>query len=67
MTQIEILDGVARQFGRRMHITIDGTEGGTGMSPLGPMNDMGLPTLTCLLAIAKDSRTRSSMSILVAM
>jgi hypothetical protein len=53
MTQIEILDGVARQFGRRMHITIDGTEGGTGMSPLGPMNDMGLPTLTCLLAIAK--------------
>ena len=53
MTQIEILDGLARQFGRRMHITIDGTEGGTGMSPLGPMNDMGLPTLTCLLAIAK--------------
>jgi NAD(P)H-dependent flavin oxidoreductase YrpB (nitropropane dioxygenase family) len=53
MTQIEILDHLARQTGRRMHITIDGTEGGTGMSPLGPMNDMGLPTLTCLLAIAK--------------
>ena len=34
-------------------VTIDGTEVGTGMSPLGPMNDMGLPTLTCLLAIVK--------------
>lgn len=53
MTQIEILDSVARRFGKRMHITVDGTEGGTGMSPLGPMNDMGLPTLACLLAIAR--------------
>lgn len=52
MTQIEILDTVARRYDKRMHMTIDGTEGGTGMSPLGPMNDMGLPTLTCLMAIA---------------
>jgi hypothetical protein len=53
MTQMEILDSMARKYGKRMLMTIDGTEGGTGMSPLGPMNDMGLPTLTCLLAIAK--------------
>ncbi len=53
MTQIEVLDTVARKFGVRIHVTIDGTEGGTGMSPLGPMNDMGLPTLVCMQAILK--------------
>ena len=53
MTQIQVLDSVAKKFGKRIHITIDGTEGGTGMSPLGPMNEVGLPMLTCMLAIAK--------------
>lgn len=56
MTQIEILNAAAKKFGKRMHITIDGSEGGTGMSPLGPMNDMGLPTLTCMLAIVEAKR-----------
>lgn len=53
MTQIEILDQVARQYDRDLHITIDGSEGGTGMSPLGPMNDVGLPTLACLMAMQR--------------
>jgi hypothetical protein len=53
MTQIQILEEVAKKFGIRIHITIDGSEGGTGMSPLGPMNDMGLPTLTCMHAITR--------------
>jgi len=53
MTQFEIINDVARQFGIRIHVTVDGSEGGTGMSPLGPMNEMGLPTLLCLQAIFK--------------
>jgi glutamate synthase domain-containing protein 2 len=53
MTQIEICDQVARKFNKRIHITIDGSEGGTGMSPLGPMNDMGLPMISCLLAVRR--------------
>ena len=57
MTQIQILDEVAAAAGVRIHVTVDGSEGGTGMSPLGPMNDMGLPTLTCMLAI-QQARAR---------
>ncbi len=53
MTQIEVLDEAAQSSGQRINITIDGTEGGTGMSPLGPMNEMGIPTLVCLELIAK--------------
>jgi len=53
MEQIQVLDEVAGEFGIRIHLTVDGGEGGTGMSPLGPMNDMGLPTLTCMSAIQK--------------
>ncbi|MCC7407345.1 MAG: hypothetical protein IT442_04695 [Phycisphaeraceae bacterium] len=53
MTQIQVLDQVAAEAGIRIHLTVDGSEGGTGMSPLGPMNDMGLPMLTCLMAIQR--------------
>lgn len=37
-------------------ITIDGKEGGTGMSPSALMHDVGLPTIACLKAI-RDSET----------
>lgn len=66
MTQLEVLDAVARGFGLTIHVTIDGTEGGTGMSPLGPMNDMGLPTLSCLLAVARGRQRFSHLQFSIA-
>ena len=66
MTQIQVLDQVAAEFGIRIHLTVDGTEGGTGMSPLGPMNDMGLPTLTCLLAIGKAKARYTNLDYSIA-
>lgn len=34
------------------NITIDGKEGGTGMSPSVALNDVGIPTISCIKAIA---------------
>ena len=66
MTQIQVLDEVAAECGVRIHLTVDGTEGGTGMSPLGPMNDMGLPTLTCLMAIRKAKARYTNLDYTIA-
>ncbi len=46
-------------------ITVDGKEGGTGMSPIVALKDLGLPTLACLKRIrdAKLSGVRSSLVI----
>ncbi len=66
LLQIQVLDQVAAQFGRRIHVTIDGTEGGTGMSPLGPMSEMGIPTLTCLQLIQKCRKEYSNLDYTIA-
>ncbi len=46
-------------------ITIDGKEGGTGMSPIAGMRDLGLPTVVCLSAItrAKERGIETSMIV----
>ncbi len=46
-------------------VTIDGKEGGTGMSPIAGMRDLGLPTVACLGAItrARDRGIRTSLII----
>ncbi|MFP4144484.1 MAG: glutamate synthase-related protein [Phycisphaeraceae bacterium] len=66
MTQIQVLDQVAAKYGIRIHLTVDGSEGGTGMSPLGPMNDMGLPTIACLQAIAKARTQYTNLDYTIA-
>lgn len=66
MTQIQILDDVAGRYGLRIHLTVDGSEGGTGMSPLGPMNDMGLPMLTCMSAIHKARQRYRNLDYTIA-
>lgn len=43
-------------------ITIDGKEGGTGMSPSALMYDVGLPTIACLKAVS-DSESKISKII----
>ncbi len=45
-------------------ITIDGKEGGTGMSPISSMNGLGLPTISCLSSI-KRARERGIETSLV--
>jgi len=47
-------------------ITIDGTEGGTGMSPICTMDNIGWPTLKCLQAISTRSRASRGMSLIIA-
>jgi glutamate synthase domain-containing protein 2 len=46
-------------------ITIDGSEGGTGMSPIAAMRELGYPTLVCLKKItdAKSRGIKTSMII----
>ncbi|MEK0337554.1 MAG: glutamate synthase-related protein, partial [Nitrosopumilus sp.] len=64
--QIQVLDEVARKSGKRINLTIDGAEGGTGMSPMGPMNEMGLPTLVCLEAIAQAKERYNAIDYTIA-
>lgn len=66
MTQIQVLDSVAAKHGIRIHLTVDGSEGGTGMSPLGPMNEIGLPMLTCMQAIRKARLTYQNLDYTIA-
>ncbi|WP_432797686.1 glutamate synthase-related protein [Poriferisphaera sp. WC338] len=66
MDQLAVMEKVAAQFGIRIHCTIDGSEGGTGMSPLGPMNDMGLPMLTCMLAVKKARKKFKNLDFTIA-
>ena len=64
--QFDIMERVATKFGIRINCTVDGGEGGTGMSPLGPMNDMGLPMLTCLRAIKKARKMYKNLDFTIA-
>ncbi|MCC7146201.1 MAG: alpha-hydroxy-acid oxidizing protein [Phycisphaeraceae bacterium] len=66
MAQIQVLDEVAAEAGIRIHLTVDGTEGGTGMSPLGPMNEMGLPMLSCLMAIQRARKQYTHLDYTIA-
>lgn len=44
-------------------ITIDGKEGGTGMSPTVALTDLGLPTIACLERIRRARRRGSKTSL----
>ncbi len=46
-------------------ITVDGKEGGTGMSPIVALKDLGLPTLACLKRIGDAKRLGVSSSMVV--
>lgn len=47
------------------NITVDGKEGGTGMSPGVALNDLGMPTLSCLREVkkAKEKGIKTSMIV----
>lgn len=46
-------------------ITVDGKEGGTGMSPTVALTDLGLPTVACLARIREARRRGVSTSLVV--
>ena len=46
-------------------ITIDGKEGGTGMSPIAAMSDLGLPTVVCLSAITRARERGVETSLII--
>lgn len=46
-------------------ITIDGKEGGTGMSPIAGMRDLGLPTVACLSAISRAREKGIETSLII--
>ncbi len=46
-------------------ILIDGKEGGTGMSPVAAMRDLGLPTISCLSAIARAKERGARISMVI--
>jgi len=46
-------------------ITIDGKEGGTGMSPIAGMRDLGLPTVSCLSAITRAKEKGINTSFII--
>ncbi|QDU34186.1 isopentenyl pyrophosphate isomerase [Poriferisphaera corsica] len=64
--QLDVMEKIATKFGLRINCTIDGGEGGTGMSPLGPMNDMGLPMVTCMLAVKKARKMYQNLDFTIA-
>jgi len=47
-------------------ITIDGSEGGTGMSPIAAMRELGYPTLVCLKKIADTKKHGIKTSMIIA-
>ncbi len=47
-------------------ITIDGSEGGTGMSPLVAMRELGYPTIVCLKKIYEAKKKGLKTTMLIA-
>lgn len=65
-TDIEEQIDVAARAGADA-ITIDGAEGGTGMSPISTMDNIGWPTLKCLRVIAQKKKDAAGkMSLILA-
>ncbi len=46
-------------------IIVDGKEGGTGMSPVAAMRDLGLPTVSCLSAISRARERGAKISMVI--
>ncbi len=47
------------------NITVDGKEGGTGMSPGVALNDLGMPTLACIKAIRRAKEKKDAKTSII--